>query len=96
MDQNTCESNNLKLISNSVNKSQQSVNKKISRDNAYEQYLKNESLKMVAKWENTNEKLRQRKIFAQKEKTITEKANGLSNKIQYKFVKYVKFYFIYR
>lgn len=49
---------------------------KADPDAAYEEYLKNESRKMTAKWDNTIEKVRQRKVMDQKRKSEAEKAEG--------------------
>lgn len=52
---------------------------KVEADAAYEEYLKNESRKMTAMWDNTIEKVRKRKVLEQKEKSHEEKANGILN-----------------
>lgn len=49
---------------------------KVWLDNEYEEYLKNGSRKMVQKWDNTLEKVRQRKIAALKKKEEQKKAEG--------------------
>lgn len=49
---------------------------KVEPDAAYEEYLKNESRKMTAKWDNTIEKVRQRKLMDQKRKFEAKKAEG--------------------
>lgn len=50
---------------------------KVEADTAYEEYLKNESRKMTAKWDNTIEKVRQRKLMDQKRKSEEEKVEGM-------------------
>lgn len=48
----------------------------------YEEYLKNGSREMTNKWENTIEKIRQRKVAALKKKEEQRKAEGLSRFLQ--------------
>lgn len=48
------------------------------KDNEYEEYLKNGSREMVKKWDNTLEKIRQRKVAALKKREEQKKAEGLS------------------
>lgn len=46
-------------------------------DKDYEEYLKNGSRQMVEQWDNTIEKIRQRKMAALKKKEEQKKAEGL-------------------
>lgn len=52
--------------------------KNIEADSAYEEYLKKESKKMTEKWNNTIERVRQRKVMEQKKKTEEERAEGMN------------------
>lgn len=49
----------------------------LSKDLEYEEYLKNGSREMVKNWDNTIEKIRQRKVAALKKKEEQKKAEGL-------------------
>lgn len=51
--------------------------RKVLIDIEYEEYLKNGSREMVNKWDNTLEKIRQRKVAALKRKEELKKAEGL-------------------
>lgn len=51
---------------------------KVEADTAYEEYLKNESRKMTANWDNTIEKVRQQKFMDQKRKPKEEKTEGIN------------------
>lgn len=51
--------------------------RKVLIDMEYEEYLKNGSREMVSKWDNTLEKIRQRKVAALKKKEEQKKAEGL-------------------
>lgn len=48
----------------------------ISKDVEYEEYLKNGSREMTKNWDNTVEKIRQRKVDAMKKKEEQKKAEG--------------------
>lgn len=50
------------------------------KDADYEEYLKNGSREMVKTWDNTLEKIRQRKVAALKKKEEQKKAEGLTLK----------------
>lgn len=53
------------------------IESKTSHDRIYEDYLRNGSRKMVQNWDNTIEKIRERKILEQKRKSDEEKSKGL-------------------
>lgn len=66
---------------NRINLNLNSESSKITKmgpDAAYEEYLKNESRKMTAKWDNTIEKVRQRKLMDHKRKSEWEKSKGIN------------------
>ena len=48
----------------------------VSKDVQYEEYLKNGSREMTKNWNNTVEKIRQRKVAALKKKEEQKKAEG--------------------